>query len=86
MATRFATGSASFMRLVYTNPIGRLVMLSPEKGARQLVWLATTAPGADWESGVYYERGRRARRVNPQRRRTTTSRAACGTGPPSWSG
>ncbi|MFI5613991.1 SDR family NAD(P)-dependent oxidoreductase [Amycolatopsis sp. NPDC051903] len=66
VATRFATGSASFMRLVYTNPIGRLVMLSPEKGARQLVWLATAVPGTDWESGAYYERGRVARRLNPQ--------------------
>ncbi|MEW2504800.1 SDR family NAD(P)-dependent oxidoreductase [Amycolatopsis sp. NPDC047767] len=66
VATAFATESSSFFRLVYNNPLGRMAMVSPEKGARQLVWLATGEPGAEWESGAYYERGKVARRVNPQ--------------------
>ncbi|MEU4669656.1 SDR family NAD(P)-dependent oxidoreductase [Amycolatopsis sp. NPDC023774] len=66
VTTAFATESASFFSLIYKNPLGRMAMVSPEKGARQLVWLATTAPGVEWESGVYYERGKPARRVNPR--------------------
>ncbi|WP_326836514.1 SDR family NAD(P)-dependent oxidoreductase [Amycolatopsis rhabdoformis] len=66
VATAFAADSSSFFRLVYTNPLGRLALVSPEKGARDLVRLATTEPGVAWESGVYYERGKPARRVNPQ--------------------
>lgn len=66
VATSFAADSASFMRHIYTSPLGRMVMVSPEKGARQLVWLATTDPGTDWESGTYYERRRPARRSNPE--------------------
>ncbi|MFJ5219460.1 SDR family NAD(P)-dependent oxidoreductase [Streptomyces sp. NPDC088354] len=66
VATNFATGSKSFMRPIYSNPLSRLAMVSPEKGARQLVWLAETTPGVDWHSGTYYENGRPARRTNPQ--------------------
>jgi hypothetical protein len=29
-------------------------MRSPERGADTLVWLATSAPGRDWESGGYF--------------------------------
>jgi hypothetical protein len=36
-------------------------MLSPEKGADQLVWLAESVPGADWEPGAYYEKRRVSR-------------------------
>jgi hypothetical protein len=41
-------------------------MASPEKGADQLVWLASTTPGVDWVSGTFYEKRRPARRINPQ--------------------
>ncbi|GII51872.1 short-chain dehydrogenase [Planotetraspora thailandica] len=66
VATSFASGSTSFMRAVYTSRAGRLFMASPEKGARQMVWLAEGTPGRDWQSGVYYEGGKPARRNNPQ--------------------
>jgi hypothetical protein len=32
----------------------RLAMRSPERGADTLVWLATSTPGRDWESGGYF--------------------------------
>jgi NAD(P)-dependent dehydrogenase (short-subunit alcohol dehydrogenase family) len=44
------------VRRVAANPIGRHLFSTPEQGADQLVWLAQTTPGADWESGAYYYR------------------------------
>jgi NAD(P)-dependent dehydrogenase (short-subunit alcohol dehydrogenase family) len=46
------TGPAA-VRLVMNSPF-RLAMRSPERGADTLVWLATSAPGPDWESGGYF--------------------------------
>jgi NAD(P)-dependent dehydrogenase (short-subunit alcohol dehydrogenase family) len=66
VATGFAADSHSWLRHMYTNPIGRLFMTSPEKGADQMVWLAEGRPGQDWESGTYYEKRKPASRNNPQ--------------------
>jgi NAD(P)-dependent dehydrogenase (short-subunit alcohol dehydrogenase family) len=66
VATGFAAESHSWLRHMYTNPIGRLFMTSPEKGADQMVWLAEGRPGEDWESGTYYEKRKPASRNNPQ--------------------
>jgi NAD(P)-dependent dehydrogenase (short-subunit alcohol dehydrogenase family) len=66
VATGFAAESNSWLRHLYTNPIGRLFMTSPEKGCDQMVWLAEGRPGEDWESGTYYEKRKPASRVNPQ--------------------
>jgi hypothetical protein len=44
------------MRLIYRTPLRHLLLQGPETGAEQLVWLATTAPGTDWEPGEYYEK------------------------------
>lgn len=66
VATSFATSSDSFMRRIYTSRIGRAFMATPEKGASQMVWLAETSPGTDWESGTYYEKNKPAKRNNPQ--------------------
>ena len=41
------------VRLVMNSPF-RLAMRSPERGADTPVWLATSAPGRDWESGGYF--------------------------------
>lgn len=65
-ATSFATSSDSFMRRIYTSRIGRAFMATPEKGASQMVWLAETSPGTDWEPGTYYEKNKPAKRNNPQ--------------------
>jgi NAD(P)-dependent dehydrogenase (short-subunit alcohol dehydrogenase family) len=66
VATGFAAGSHSRLRHLYTNPVARLFMTSPEKGAGQMVWLAEGRPGEDWASGTYYEKGKPASRNNPQ--------------------
>ena len=64
VATNFAADSTSPMRIVYTSVLKR-ALISPEKGADTLVWLATTEPGAQWVSGGYYEK-RRIAKANPQ--------------------
>jgi NAD(P)-dependent dehydrogenase (short-subunit alcohol dehydrogenase family) len=46
------TGPAA-VRFVVASPI-RFAMRSPERGADTLVWLATSDPGRDWESGGYF--------------------------------
>jgi hypothetical protein len=54
------------MKRIYTSRLGRAFMTSPQKGAAQLVWLAESRPGADWQSGLYYEQAKPARRTNRQ--------------------
>jgi NAD(P)-dependent dehydrogenase (short-subunit alcohol dehydrogenase family) len=41
------------VRLVMNSPL-RLAMRSPERGADTLVWLSTSVPGQDWQSGGYF--------------------------------
>jgi NAD(P)-dependent dehydrogenase (short-subunit alcohol dehydrogenase family) len=56
IATGFAAETTSLMRLVYRTPLRHFLLQGPETGAEQLVWLATTTPGAEWEPGEYYEK------------------------------
>ncbi|WP_159500704.1 SDR family NAD(P)-dependent oxidoreductase [Microbacterium sp. 18062] len=63
----FAADTTSFgMKLVYSNPIGRRFLSTAEQGADQLVWLAQSAPGTDWQQGAYYEKRQVTTRINPQ--------------------
>ncbi|PRY65971.1 short-subunit dehydrogenase [Glaciihabitans tibetensis] len=64
VATSFSAGSTSMLRHVYQGVLGRF-LLSPDKGADTLVWLATTTPGSDWERGGYYAK-RKLAKMNPQ--------------------
>ena len=64
VATNFADGSTSLMRLVYRS-VFKIFLISPEEGADTLVWLASTTPGVDWMSGAYYDK-RQIARANPQ--------------------
>jgi NAD(P)-dependent dehydrogenase (short-subunit alcohol dehydrogenase family) len=66
VASNFAADSQGLIKYLARSRIARVFMVTPEKGARQLTWLAETNPGTDWISGVYYEDGRPARRNNPQ--------------------
>jgi NAD(P)-dependent dehydrogenase (short-subunit alcohol dehydrogenase family) len=67
VASSFGTRSESrLMRFIVTNPVTRAMLTTPEKGADQLVWLAESRPGTDWEPGTYYEKRKPAKRVNPQ--------------------
>lgn len=55
--TSFASDTTSVMRFLYQTPLARLLgLLSPEQGARPLVWLAEGEPGTDWMPGEYYEK------------------------------
>jgi NAD(P)-dependent dehydrogenase (short-subunit alcohol dehydrogenase family) len=56
VASNFASDTNSLMRYVYHSPLRRLFLISPDKGADTLVWLATTTPGTDWHSGEYYSK------------------------------
>lgn len=53
VATSFASESTSMMRLMYRSVLNRF-LISPDEGARTLVWLATAEPGTQWQSGKYY--------------------------------
>lgn len=53
------------LELAYRTPLKKLILISPDKGADQLVWLATSTPGSDWTSGQYYAR-RKPGRPNKQ--------------------
>ncbi|TFD81172.1 SDR family NAD(P)-dependent oxidoreductase [Cryobacterium fucosi] len=64
VATGFAAGSTSVMRLIYRTPLKRF-LIPPEQGADTLTWLATATPGTDWISGEYYEK-RIVQKANPQ--------------------
>ncbi|NEE03952.1 SDR family NAD(P)-dependent oxidoreductase [Phytoactinopolyspora halotolerans] len=67
VATSFGTQSESrLMKFITTNRVTRATLITPEKGADQLVWLAQSEPGTDWEPGAYYEKRKRAKRVNRQ--------------------
>ncbi|MGB2765542.1 MAG: SDR family NAD(P)-dependent oxidoreductase [Propionicimonas sp.] len=64
--TNFASDTTSAMRFIYHTPLGRLTgLISPEKGAEPLAWLAQGTPGRDWVSGEYYEKQKIAK-TNPQ--------------------
>ena len=55
VATSFSAGSTSLLRHLYEGLASR-VMLTPEAGADTLVWLASSRPGEDWQSGEYYSK------------------------------
>ena len=75
VATSFATGSTSVMRLVYQTALKRM-LITPEKGADTLIWLASTAAGVDWQSGEFYEK-RRVRATNRQATDAGLATALC---------
>jgi NAD(P)-dependent dehydrogenase (short-subunit alcohol dehydrogenase family) len=62
VASGFAREGAPFTRLLYKPPLSRLFMISPEKGADTLVWLATTR---DWTPGAFYVKRKRGQ-TTPQ--------------------
>jgi NAD(P)-dependent dehydrogenase (short-subunit alcohol dehydrogenase family) len=64
VASNFASESTSPLRVIYRS-ILRHTLISNEKGADTLVWLATTTPGTDWTPGEYYIK-RKPGRTNRQ--------------------
>jgi hypothetical protein len=67
VATSFGSETTSpLMKLIVTNRIVRArLLITPEKGADQLVWFAESSPGTDWQPGEYYEK-RKPAKTNPQ--------------------
>jgi NAD(P)-dependent dehydrogenase (short-subunit alcohol dehydrogenase family) len=62
VATGFAREGARAARFLYESFLRKLFMLTPEKGADTLVWLATTTPGTDWTPGEFYVKRKIARK------------------------
>ncbi|WP_309615157.1 SDR family NAD(P)-dependent oxidoreductase [Salinibacterium sp.] len=60
IATNFAAGSSSPMRVMYRTVVRRLLGTA-ETGADTLVWLATSRPGIDWPLGEYFIKRRVAK-------------------------
>lgn len=51
VATGFAREGSSVLRALYSGLLAKLFMISPEKGADTLLWLATST---DWTPGEFY--------------------------------
>ena len=66
IASNFANDTNSRMRYIYRTPLRKLFLKKPAQGADTLVWLATSIPGKDWQSGEYYEKRRLSENINPQ--------------------
>jgi NAD(P)-dependent dehydrogenase (short-subunit alcohol dehydrogenase family) len=64
VATGFARAGKGPVAFLYTS-FTRLFLISPQRGADTLVWLASGEPGRDWEGGGYYSR-RKPGRMNSQ--------------------
>lgn len=60
VATGFAREGTRFVRILYESLLRRIFMISPEKGADTLLWLATTTPPDDWTPGAFYVKRKRA--------------------------
>ena len=66
VASNFSSDSGlRIFRAVYGTPLKHLILVSSEKGAEELVWLASSTPDVDWQSGQYYEKHRNGK-VNKQ--------------------
>lgn len=54
------SSGSRFLTTVQRTPVSRMIK-TPDHGADQLVWLATSVPGADWTAGEYYAKGKIAK-------------------------
>ncbi|ORV63120.1 short-chain dehydrogenase [Mycobacterium europaeum] len=54
------SSGSRFLTTMQRTPVSRLIK-TPDRGADQLVWLASSTPGIDWSSGEYYSNGKIAR-------------------------
>ncbi len=61
VATGVARDAGGVIGWLYESFLGRLLMISPEKGADTLVWLVRGTPGEDWTPGGYYAKRKPAR-------------------------
>lgn len=65
VATSFAKTSSSPLRFLYNTFLKKFFLITPQKGADTIVWLCTTKPGEDWESGKYYIKRKESDQTHP---------------------
>ena len=58
--TSFSSEFGGSWNLLYGSFLKR-ILIDPSKGADTMVWLATSDPGRDWQSGEYYHKRKVAR-------------------------
>jgi NAD(P)-dependent dehydrogenase (short-subunit alcohol dehydrogenase family) len=54
VASNFASGTTSSWRYIYGTPLRHVMLISPRRGARPLLRLASGTPGRDWQPGQFY--------------------------------
>ena len=64
VATNFAKGSGSKLRFIYDTFLSKILLISIAVGADTLVWLVSSNPGQDWESGEYYVKRKVSNKVH----------------------
>jgi NAD(P)-dependent dehydrogenase (short-subunit alcohol dehydrogenase family) len=62
VASGFAREGARLTRVLYESVLRRVFMISPQKGADTLVWLASARPMRDWVPGEFYMKRKVARK------------------------
>lgn len=62
VATGFAREGNSLARMTYGRLIAPLFMLTPERGADTLVWLATSRPANEWQPALYFVKRKPAKK------------------------
>ena len=62
--SNFGRTSTPAVRFLVSSPL-KYLFITPEKAAQDLVWLATSQPGRDWQPGGYYSK-RQLTQPNPQ--------------------
>jgi NAD(P)-dependent dehydrogenase (short-subunit alcohol dehydrogenase family) len=65
VASNFASDTTSNWRFIYGTPLRHVVLTSPEKGTRALLWLVNGTPGTTWAPGLFYA-GNKPKTPNPQ--------------------
>ena len=64
--TNFANDKKSWMYRIYHTMLNKVVMQSAQEGGDTLRFFIEGTPGKTWESGAYYNKRAKAKKVNPQ--------------------
>ena len=64
--TNFANDKKSWMYRIYHTMLNKVVMQSAQEGGDTLRFFIEGTPGETWESGAYYNKRQKAKKVNPQ--------------------
>ena len=62
VATGFAREGNSVAKILYGRFLAPIFMLSPEKGADTLLWLASSRPANEWQPGLFYVKRKPAKK------------------------